>query len=175
MKHFIILTSFLALLSCRNNAQKLQVSTIYTEPQRITKEVEETGTTHTYSTRKEVTGRLEPGIVMISKTKEILTFRIQGNISSGGLTINKVKNLRFEKGEQNGNTLTLRYYVEIKKYPGKESAGVHGYNYMKNETYRLPDDVKILKIELYEDRINDTSNIKQKRIAQQIFNLFAKI
>ncbi|WP_228433447.1 hypothetical protein [Chryseobacterium arthrosphaerae] len=175
MKHFVILTSFLTLLSCRNNGQKLQVSAIYTEPGRITKEVTETGSVHTYSTRKEVTERFDPGIVMISKTKEAITFRIQGNISSGGHTINKVEKLRFEKGEQNGHTIILRYYAEIRKYPGKESAGVNGYNYTKDETYRLPDDVKSIKIELYEDRINDASNTKQKPIAQKIFNLFAKI
>ncbi|MCJ7936070.1 MAG: hypothetical protein MUW56_21190 [Chryseobacterium sp.] len=112
---------------------------------------------------------------MLSKNAETLKFRIQRNISSGGHTIHQVRKIRFEEGEQNGNSITLRYYVEIKKVPGKESADVKGYNYTKDESYKIPDDVKIIKIELYEDRINDTSDTKPKRIAQQTFNFFAKI
>lgn len=175
VKQFMMLTSFLALFGCKTNAQKMQVTTIYSEPKRVTREVPETGTTHIYTTSKEVTERLNPMIFMLTKNAETLKFRIQGNISSGGHNINQVRKLRFEKGEQNGNTITLRYYVEIKKIPGKESDHVKGYNYTKDETYQITNDVKIIKIELYEDRISDSTDTKLKLIAQQIFNFFAKI
>ncbi|MDX8567391.1 hypothetical protein OZ668_05315 [Elizabethkingia sp. HX XZB] len=175
MKQLMIVTSFLTLFGCETNAQKLNITTIYSEPKRGTREVPETGAVHNYTTRKEVTKRLNPMIVMTSKNSEILKFRIQGNISSGGLNINQVRKIRFEKGEQNGNSITLRYYVEIKKIPGKEGSDVVGYNYTKDETYKIPKDVKIIKIELYEDRIKNISDTTPKLIAEQTFNFFAKI
>ncbi|MGJ1366072.1 hypothetical protein [Sphingobacterium spiritivorum] len=112
---------------------------------------------------------------MTSKNAEILKFRIQGNISSGGLNINKIRKIRFEKGQQNGNNITLRYFAEVKMIPGKEGSDVVGYNYTKDETYKIPGDVKIIKIELYEDRIKNTSGTTPKLIAEQTFNFFAKI
>lgn len=175
MKHFVILTSLFAVLSCKGNAQKLQVTAIYTEPKRVIKEISEAGVAHAYTTHKEITERLDPKVFMLSKNAETLKFRIQGNISSDGHTINQVRKIRFEKGEQNGNTITLRYYTEVKRSPGKESANVRGYNYTKDEVYRIPADVKIIKIELYEEHINDLSDTKPKLTAQQIFNFFAKI
>ncbi|UKB86118.1 hypothetical protein LF887_10975 [Chryseobacterium sp. MEBOG06] len=175
MKNFMILTSFLALVSCKADAQKLKVFTIFREPKKVAKEVSETGKTHTYTTRQEVTERLNPLIFMLSKNDGTLKFRLQGNISSSGHSIRQVRKMRYEKGEQNGNFITLRYFVEIKKIPGKESADVKGYNYSKDETYTIPKDVKVINIELYEDRINDTSATKPKFIAQQTFNFFDRI
>ncbi|WP_353164382.1 hypothetical protein [Empedobacter brevis] len=175
MKYFIILTSFLTLFGCETNAQKLNVVTIYAEPKRHTREVPETGTVHKYTTRKEITKRLSPMIIMTSKNAEILKFRIEGNISSGGHNIHQVRKIRFKKGEQTDNSILLRYYLEIKKIAGKESADVTGYNYTKDEVYRIPADVKIIKIELYEEHINDLSDIKPKLIAGQTFNLFEKL
>ncbi|WP_258862527.1 hypothetical protein [Sphingobacterium spiritivorum] len=165
----------MVLSGCKTNAQKLQVTTIYSEPNRVTREVPETGRKHTYTTRKEATERLNPMIFMISKNAEILKFRIQGNISTGGLNINKIRKIRFEKGEHIGNSITLRYYAEVKKIPGKEGSDIVGYNYTKDETYKIPGDVKIIKIELYEDRIKDASGTNPKLIAEQTFNFFAKI
>ncbi|MNE77985.1 hypothetical protein D3C80_1743480 [compost metagenome] len=112
---------------------------------------------------------------MLSKTAETLKFRLQGNVHSSGHTINQVRKIRFEKGEQYGNTITLRYFVEIKRIPGKEKADVRGYNYTKDETYKIPNDVKLIKIELYEDRINESSVTNPALIAQHNFNFFAKI
>ncbi|WP_260255410.1 hypothetical protein [Elizabethkingia anophelis] len=175
MKQLMILASFLILFGCEANAQKLNVTTVYSEPNRVTREFPETGGKHTYTTRKEVTERLNPMIVMTSKNAETLKFRIQGNISSGGLNINKIRKIRLEEAAQNGNSLTLRYYVEVKKIPGKESSDVVGYNYTKDEIYKIPNDVKIIKIELYENQIKDTSATTPKLIAEQTFDLFAKI
>jgi len=175
MKYLMILTSFLTLLGCKTNAQKLQIFSIYAEPRQATREVPETGKVHTYTTRMEITERLNPMIFMISKNRETLKFRIQGNISSSGHRIQQVRKIRIEKGEKNGHSITLRYYVEVKRKSGKESADVLGYNYSKDETYKIPDAIKIIRIELYEDRINDTSAKNPKLIAERTFNFFAKI
>lgn len=175
MKYFVILTSFLALLGCKSNVQKLQISNIYAKPKRVSREIPGTATTHTYTTQMEVTERFVPLIYMLSKNAEVLKFRIQGNISSSGHAINQIRKIRFEKGENKGNSIKLRYYVEIKKYPGKESADVKGYNFIKDEIYIIPNDVKLIHIELYEDHINDTSAKNPKLIAEQTFNFFVKI
>jgi hypothetical protein len=51
---------------------------------------------------------------------------------------------------------------------------VKGYNYAKDETYEIPNDVKLIDIQLYEDRINIAAN-NPKLIAEQTFNFFSKI
>lgn len=175
MKQALILISFVAFAGCKINTQRLQISAIQTEPKRVAKENPETGTTYTFTSRSEIIERLTPQIFMLSKTAETLKFRLQGNVHSSGHTINQVRKIRFEKGEQYGNTITLRYFVEIKRIPGKEKADVRGYNYTKDETYKIPNDVKLIKIELYEDRINESSVTNPALIAQHNFNFFAKI
>ncbi|AZA80125.1 hypothetical protein EG347_01960 [Chryseobacterium sp. G0186] len=165
----MILSSFLALFGCKTDAQKLKVSTIYTQPQRVTREIPGTDSIHTFTTRRVVTDRLSTGIFILSKNDETLQFRIQGNISSSGHSIHQVRKIRFEKGEQNGNSITLKYYVVIKKKPGKESANVQGYNYVKDEVYTIPNDIKLIKVELYEERMNDRSETNLKLITQQTF------
>jgi len=174
VRYLAVLTSFLALFGCKTNVQKLQISTIYSEPKRILKEIPETGAIQTYVSRKEVTERLVPLIYMLYKDAETLKFRMQGNISSSGHAVHQVRKIRFERGEQKGNTITLRYYVEIKKYPGKESADVKGYNYTKDEIYKIPNDVKLINIQLYEDRIDGIAATNPKLIAEQTFNFFEK-
>ncbi|QQT25550.1 hypothetical protein [Sphingobacterium spiritivorum] len=175
MKYFIILTSLWVVLSSNASAQKLKVTTIYTEPNRVTKEIPETGAVQHYTTRKEIAERLNPTILLISKKEKTVKFRIQGNISSGGHNIHQVSKIRLEKGEEKGNILTLKCFVEIKKIPGKESADIAGYNYTKDETCKIPDDVKAIKMELYEERITDPSGRTPKLIAEQTFNFFAKM
>ncbi len=45
----------------------------------------------------------------------------------------------------------LKYFVEIKLISGKEGANLRGYNYTKQETYKVPKGVKVIHIELFED------------------------
>jgi len=89
---------------------------------------------------------------MLSKAAEKLKFRTQENIYSSGHHINWIGKIRFEKGEQFGNAITLRYFVELQRKLGKENANVAGYNYTKDEIYMIAHNVKIIKIESYEDR-----------------------
>lgn len=108
------------------------------------------------------------------KENNTLTFLLQGNIRSAGHSINRVKRIRFESAEQEGDKLTLKYYVEIKHIPGKEGGNVRGYNYTKVENYTLPKAVKQVYIELYEHRINLHSASKQpklKLVAKELLEL----
>lgn len=61
---------------------------------------------------------------------------------------------KFDLKKENslGNAITLRYFVELQRKPGKENANLVGYNYTKDEIYKIPHNVKIIKIESYEDR-----------------------
>lgn len=154
--------------------RKLNIEPILSEPSRVTQEDPETGRTIQRTTSTIVTDVLDPMIKLQSKENGKLTFLLQGNITSSGHSINKVKKIRLEKVQQEGGSITLKYYVEIKHIPGKEGANVHGYNYSQNETYNIPKGVQSVYIEMYEDRINKKTGSKQpdlKLVAEQAFNL----
>lgn len=172
MRLFYILLLF-PILNCTAQ-HKLKIETILSEPIRVSKENPETGRTYQATRLVAKTTRLASTISLESKNANNCTFLLQGNISSAGHAINRVQKIRFEKGDQVGDNLTLKYYVEIKHLPGKESANVLGYNYAKIEKYTVPKDVKTIHIELYEDRINKRPASKQpklKLVAQQTYEL----
>lgn len=162
MKLFYILM-LIPFLNC-SAQQKLKIETILVEPSRVIKENPETGKMIQHTTFVPVTASLEPKISVQRKEANTLTFLLQGNISSAGHSINRVKRIRFESAEQVGDSLTLKYYVEIKHIPGKEGGNVRGYNYTKVENYTLPKAVKQVYIELYEHRINLHSASKQPKL-----------
>ena len=154
--------------------RKLNIETILAETSRITQEDPETGKTIQRTTLSVVTNVLEPMIKLQSEENGELTFLLQGNISSGGHSINKVRRIRLEKEPQQGNSIKLKYNVEIKHIPGKEGANVRGYNYSQQETYHVPKGVQSVYVEMYEDRINKKAGSKQpdlKLVAEQVFEL----
>ena len=154
--------------------RKLNIETIHAQPSRITQEDPQTGRTIQRTTSRRVTAVLEPMIKLQRKEDGKVTFLRQGNITSGGHTIYRVKKIRLEKEQQEANSMTLRYYVEIKYIAGKEGAHVHGYNYSQEETYSLPRGVQSVHIEMYEDRTHKKAGSKQpdlKSVAAQVFEL----
>ena len=154
--------------------RKLNIETILAEPSRITQEDPETGKTIQRTTLSVVTNVLEPIIKLQSKANDKITFLLQGNVSSSGHSINKVRRIRLEKAQQEGNSVRLKYYVEIKYIPGKEGANVRGYNYSQQETYHIPEGVQSVYVEMYEDRINKKADSKQpylKLVAEQVVEL----
>lgn len=168
MKIIFILTSLFGLLGCSAEAQKkLKIEPVYVQPHRVSRETQETGRTHTYTTNKEVTKRLTPQVVMLDSADGKWRFRLQGNIYSGGHNIRQVKKIRFEKGDDLEESLTLRYYVEVRKIPGKESANVSGYNYSKDIRYSIPKNVKMIKVELYEE--HQEQEEQPIKVAEQVF------
>lgn len=144
------LGSLLLFVGCKTNAQKLTISPIYAEHKRIDAETE-SNKPYQRSGYEEITPRYSPAIALIDKKKNSLKFRIQGNISSAGLRIAKVRKIRFEE-ENNGDVLSLKYTVEIQKIPGKEGSLIRGYNYEKEVDYSLPVGFKTVKVALYEER-----------------------
>ena len=89
MKLLYLLILF-PLLNCSGQSN-LKIKTIITKPTRITSQNLETGRTYTRSTYLPVTKTLEHAILVQSKAEKTLTFLLQGNITSQGLSINKVK------------------------------------------------------------------------------------
>lgn len=173
MKVFCLMM-FLNFFSC-SAQKKLHTETIFAKLARVTSKDVKTGRVFPNDTYIPITKRLEPEIILKNKDKNKLTFSLQGNISTGGHAINRIKKIRFEKGVQSGDTLTLKYFVEIKQIPGKESANIRGYNYTKQETYKVPKDVKVIDIELYEDHTLKGINYKKEKlklVAQQTFEFY---
>ncbi|MGV0924572.1 hypothetical protein [Empedobacter tilapiae] len=172
MKLLYLLILF-PLLNCSGQSN-LKIETIITKPTRITSQDLETGKTFERSTYIPITKRLEPTILIQDKSENNLTFLLQGNINSAGLSINKIKKIRFEKSELIDETITLKYFAEIEYIAGKEGANVQGYNYTKQEMYKIPRGIKKINIELYEDRIIQRAGSKHpklKLVAQQIFDI----
>ncbi len=169
----VYLLMCIPFLNC-SAQRKLNIETILAEPSRITQEDPETGKTTQRTTLSVVTNVLEPMIKLQSKANDKITFLLQGNVFSSGHSINKVRRIRLEKAQQEGNSVRLKYYVEIKYIPGKEGANVRGYNYSQQETYRIPKGVQSVYVEMYEDRINKKADSKQpdlKLVAEQVVEL----
>lgn len=140
---------------------KLQVATIFTKPERKVITDPETNSNRTLNTYTAVTERLAHKIKIQSQAKNYLTYSLEGNISSGGLTINKVKKIRIEKTVLN-DTLFIKNIVEIIRIAGKESAIINGYNYKKTEQLEIESHIKIVQIELVEDYLNNPNKTASK-------------
>lgn len=166
----------LPLFSCHAQ-RKLKIETILAKTVRVSSQDPATGRIYNTNTRAPLIPRLDPRIVLESNSGNKLIFQLQGNVSSGGRSINKVQKIRSEKPERIEQTITLKYFVEIKNIPGKEGANVLGYNYNKEVTYKIPDGVKRIQVELYENRLNSgsTKHPKLKLVAQETFNSPPKI
>src|SRR5690606_24982417 len=93
--------------------QKLNIETILAEPSRITQEDPETVKTVQRTTIRVLTNVIESMMKLQSEENGELTFLLQGNISWGAHSINKVRRIRLEKEPQQGNSIKLKYYVEI--------------------------------------------------------------
>ncbi len=117
---------------------------------------------------------VEPKITILNKSANKVDFKIQGNIVSNGLSINKVKKIRTEQEVVN-NQLNLKVIVEVVYISGKEGSGIEGYNYEQQREIEIPKNIKSLKIDLIEDRLSSRGTLsateKTKRIATESLNL----
>ena len=160
---------FCSLLGC--SAQKIKTEAILATPIPVSIQNKDNGR-HTYKTAWETkTVVLEPQITLAQIDKNKATFQLQGNIRSGGHAINQVGKIRLAQNDKTETAVTLKYYVEIKRIPGKESANVIGYNYTSLETYKIPNGINIINVELYEDRINTYETNPPRKIKAEVFNL----
>ncbi|WP_413531945.1 hypothetical protein [Empedobacter brevis] len=168
--HYLFI--FFPFFNC-STQNKLKIETIIETPSRITSQNTEARKNNPKSNTK----RLEHAIFIKNKSNKNLALKLQGNISSGGLSIYNVRKIHLEEGQKIGNSMTLKYNVEILNIPGKESANVKGYNYSKEEYYKIPKDVEIIKVELYEDYVTQRmhSNLpKSKLLVEKIIDLSTK-
>lgn len=172
IKYFIIFTLVLIFWGCKTKNSKPQIAPIYSKLNTLTIPLDENGATHTYTTSRDAADRLKPNIKLLTKRNKKLKFRIQGNISSGGLSMNRIIKIRLEKEEQKSDSLTLRYHVEIRKISGKESATIKGYNYAKDMVYNIPKNKKVIRIQLYHDHIMGMSETNTKLMEEQILSLY---
>lgn len=169
MRNIVLASVFLTLNSCKTQDQKLQISPIYAEPKKLINASSEDGKEYLITSLTEVTQRLQALIAIVSQNKEKLKLHIQGNISSAGLSIQKVRKIRFEETKLEDNSISLKYMVEIKKIPGKESANIRGYNYEQEMNYEIPKGVKYIKLELYEDYIGNHVTEHPKLVFEKNF------
>ncbi|WP_333864042.1 hypothetical protein [Sphingobacterium sp.] len=170
MRNTIIVTVLWMLSGCISHENSLHITVIEGTPKRIVKENEMQQKQY-YNTYSDNAERLIPTIRILSKEHNSLKLSIQGNISSAGLSINKVRKLRLEEGTLEENRITLKYIVEIEKIPGKESANIRGYNYGQTVNYSLSKGVKYVKVQLYENYTGSHLAERQTLVFEETFNI----
>ncbi len=170
MRNTIIVTILWMLSGCVSHENSLHITVIEGSPKRIVKENEMHQKQH-YNTYNDNAERLIPAIKILSKEHNSLKLSIQGNISSAGLSINKVKKVRLEEGKLVENRITLKYIVEIEKIPGKESANIRGYNYEQAVNYNLSKGVQYVKVQLYENYTESHFAERQTLVFEETFNI----
>lgn len=161
---------FIPFISCFAQ-KKLQTETIFIRHQTACKNVN--GKYIRYRASVPLTKRLEPQVIILSQDKQNMSYELQGHISSAGLSINRVKNIRVEK-EINKTQLTLKHIVDIKGIAGKEGAMIIGYNYKKEEELKIPEGIQVIKIELYEERSNQHPGSKlpkERLLSEKVIHL----
>lgn len=156
----------LPIMNCFGQ-NKLKVETILTKYISTCKQTEK-GVYVRYRQRVPIIDILEPQINIVHQKGTELKYQLQGNISSGGMSISQVKTIRLEK-EIIEDQLILKHIVMVKHPPGKEGNNVMGYNYMKEEKFKIPNGIKVIKIELHEERLNQRtgSRIPKERLLSE--------
>lgn len=162
MKNTAIITILCMLFGCTSHKKSLHITVIDGKPKRIIKEKQH------YNTYNENIERLIPSIEIISKNKNNLKLSIQGNISSSGLSINKVKRIYFKESKLEQETITLKYIVEIQRIAGKENVSIRGYNYEQQMIYKIPKGTKHIKLELYEDYVGNRFKENSKLVFEDV-------
>lgn len=104
-------------------------------------------------------------INILNLNDEKIEYRLNGLIRSDKMfqkTIKKIKN----KQEISNGIFYIKHFVEIKPISRKKFDQICNYTYSKEETIKLPKNIKSIKIELYEEIIEKKKN--------RIFNLIAE-
>lgn len=163
----------LSLLSCVGQ-KNIQTEPILAAPAHVSVKNVETGRIGYRSTYVPITTSLPPKIIMINRIGDELTLSLQGKIASAGLSRERVKRVRLEQGNLYGNSITLKYIVEIERVAGKENANVQGYNYTTKVVYKVPEGAQVIKVELYEEIPAQAPNTKPqlKLMTSALFDFF---
>lgn len=164
---------FFPFLKCAAQSA-LKIEAIQSAPARVTSKDAKTGRVFNRTANVAVTPELQPAIVLQHQSQKKLTYQLQGNIASSGLSGQRIKKIRLEKVEQKGDAVVLTYYVKIANMAGKEDNRVLGYNYSKEDSYTASNKVKTVKIELYHYNIKqqkDSTIPKLKLVAEQTFDV----
>lgn len=164
-KLLLTLCAGVIVLKVHASSTEPVVTTLLVKPQRVELIDPDTKTRHFRTRFVAVNERLEPAIRLEHATHNSLGYTLQGNIASGGLSINRLQRIRTEQ-EIQGTQLTVKHWVQVRRIPGKEAALIRGYNYQQSHTLSLPKHVQGIRIEALEIRTPDASNAKPRMLAE---------
>lgn len=164
MKKYIFMISILSFFGCKTSESlnnKLEVTTITTKPERVEVK-DENGHVRSRNTYVDEIERLKPEIIILDTKNRQFKYKIQGNITSRGLSIRRVKTIQSEQRIE-GSTLVIKQTVMVKSISGKEGAQVAGYNYQQENVAKIPESINTIKIELHEQsQLKGSEEIKSK-------------
>ena len=147
MKKYIFMISILSFFGCKTSESlnnKLEVTTITTKPERVEVK-DENGHVRSRNTYVDEIERLKPEIIILDTEDRQFKYKIQGNITSRGLSIRRVKTIQSEQRIE-GSTLVIKQTVMVKSISGKEGAQVAGYNYQQENVAKIPESINTIKI-----------------------------
>jgi hypothetical protein len=151
----LILTTFCSVYNCKAQ-NKIHIETI-TGKSITACERTEKGAYVRYRKTIYNVEVLKNEIIIKTNTPQKIDYQIKGNINSNGLNINHVKKIRIEQELKDG-VLILKHFTEIVGIAGKEGNDIMGYNYIQNENFIIPKNVKKIKFELYHEFSNQRTH-----------------
>ena len=119
----------------------------------------------------DISQKLEPQILINHKKDKEIVYRIQGNVKSGGLSINVPKKIVSQHVVSN-DTLIITHTVNIVGIAGKEGNNIEGYNYEQEEQLHIPNGINVIQIKLYAEFFKQRNKDQEKSIflAEQIIH-----
>lgn len=165
-KHLIMirLISMFVLLTLNISCQgqsKMETEVLVTDIKAFEKVLSNRKKTNNERVYVDISQKLEPQILIHHKQEKEIIYRIQGNVKSGGLSINAPKKIVSQHVMSN-DTLIITNTVNIVGIAGKEGNNIKGYNYQQDEKLPIPNKIKIVKIQLYEEFSNQKSKEDNK-------------
>lgn len=161
-----ILTAGLMTLKANASNSPAVVTPIKAQPQRVEITHPETQRRFTQTRFVLITEKLAPAITLDAASSERLLYTLQGSIASGGLHIQKFRNIHTEQSVQ-GSLLTVRHTVQVQRIAGKEDSGIRGYNYQQKHALVPPKHIQQIRIELLQAQAaTERSDVQPRLIAE---------
>lgn len=149
-------------ISCQGQS-KMKTEVLVTDINAFETAVKNRKKTNDQRVYVDISQKLEPNILINDKQGNEIVYHIQGNVKSGGLSINVPKKIASHQIISN-DTLVITHIVNIVGISGKEGSSISGYNYQQKELLNIPNEIKMVKIQLYEEFSHQKIKEKNRKV-----------
>lgn len=153
---------FILNISCQGQS-KMKTEVLVTDINAFEKVLNNRKKTNNQRVYVDISKKLEPKIFINNEQGNEISYRIQGNVESGGLSINVPQKIVSQQIISN-DTLYIIHTVNIVGIAGKEGNKIKGYNYQQEEKLSVPKEIKMVKIQFYEEFSNQKIKERNKKV-----------